>query len=86
VVLASGAVGTPAPLQHSGIGPAPLPQSLGSAPRHALPGVGENLQDHLQILVVFEVRGVRTLNTRWRARSPARPASGCSTCCGAAVP
>lgn len=63
VVLASGAVGTPALLQHSGIGPAPLLQHLGIALRHELPGVGANLQDHLQIRAVFKVRGVRTLNT-----------------------
>ncbi|WP_157271158.1 GMC family oxidoreductase [Azohydromonas aeria] len=63
VVLASGAVGTPALLQHSGIGAAPLLHALGIAPQHELPGVGENLQDHLQIRAVFKVRGVRTLNT-----------------------
>jgi choline dehydrogenase len=63
VVLCSGAVGTPALLQRSGIGPAPLLQRLGLSVQHELPGVGENLQDHLQIRAVFKVRGVRTLNT-----------------------
>ncbi|NML18644.1 GMC family oxidoreductase [Azohydromonas caseinilytica] len=63
VVLCSGAVGTPALLQRSGIGPAPLLQRLGIALQHDLPGVGENLQDHLQIRAVFKVQGVRTLNT-----------------------
>jgi choline dehydrogenase len=63
VVLCSGAIGTPALLQHSGIGPAPLLRHLGLEVRHELPGVGENLQDHLQIRAVFKVRGVRTLNT-----------------------
>jgi choline dehydrogenase len=63
LVLAAGAVHTPPLLQRSGIGPGPLLQSLGIPVRHALPGVGENLQDHLQIRAVFAVEGVRTLNT-----------------------
>ena len=63
VVLATGAVGTPQILQLSGIGPAPLLQANGIAVRHALPGVGENLQDHLQIRAVYGVEGVPTLNT-----------------------
>ncbi len=46
VVLAAGAIGTPALLMRSGIGdPAELTR-LGIATRHALPGVGQNLQDH----------------------------------------
>lgn len=63
VVLAAGAVGTPQVLQLSGIGPGPLLQSLGIPVQHELPGVGENLQDHLQIRAVFAVEGVKTLNT-----------------------
>ncbi|WP_284618349.1 GMC family oxidoreductase [Aquabacterium humicola] len=63
VVLAAGAIGTPQLLQLSGIGPEPLLRAHGLAPRVVLPGVGENLQDHLQIRAVFEVQGVRTLNT-----------------------
>ncbi|GAB4037158.1 MAG: GMC family oxidoreductase N-terminal domain-containing protein [Rubrivivax sp.] len=63
LVLAAGAVHTPVLLQRSGIGPAPLLQRLGIPVLHALPGVGENLQDHLQIRAVFAVDGVRTLNT-----------------------
>jgi len=63
VVLAAGAVGTPQILQLSGIGDPGRLQAAGVAPRHSLPGVGENLQDHLQIRAVFEVDGVRTLNT-----------------------
>ncbi|MFP5397849.1 MAG: GMC family oxidoreductase [Gammaproteobacteria bacterium] len=63
VLLAAGAVGTPALLQRSGIGAAALLRGLGIEPRHDLPGVGENLQDHLQIRAVFGVEGVRTLNT-----------------------
>jgi choline dehydrogenase len=63
VVLSTGAIGTPAVLQRSGIGPGPLLQSLGIAPKVVLPGVGGNLQDHLQIRAVYSVQGVRTLNT-----------------------
>jgi len=63
VILATGAVGTPQILQLSGIGPAVLLQQHGIEVQHALPGVGENLQDHLQIRAVFSVEGVKTLNT-----------------------
>ncbi len=62
VILCAGAVGTPQLLQLSGIGAGPLLHEHGIAPRHELPGVGENLQDHLQIRAVFEVQGVKTLN------------------------
>jgi choline dehydrogenase len=63
LVLAAGAVNTPALLQRSGIGPAAWLQAMGLPVVHDLPGVGENLQDHLQIRAVFAVDGVRTLNT-----------------------
>jgi choline dehydrogenase len=63
VVLCTGAVGTPQLLQLSGIGPGALLHGQGIAVQHELPGVGENLQDHLQIRAVFSVQGVKTLNT-----------------------
>jgi choline dehydrogenase len=63
VVLAAGAVVSPALLQRSGIGAGAALHALGVQPLHDLPGVGENLQDHLQIRAVFSVQGVRTLNT-----------------------
>jgi choline dehydrogenase len=63
VVLCTGAVGTPQLLQLSGIGPGALLQEHGIAVQHELPGVGENLQDHLQIRAVYSVQGVKTLNT-----------------------
>ena len=63
VVMAAGAVGTPQILQLSGIGAGARLHEHGIAPQHELPGVGENLQDHLQIRAVFEVQGVKTLNT-----------------------
>lgn len=66
VLLAAGAIGSPQLLQLSGLGPPELLARHGIATVHALPGVGENLQDHLQIRAVFGVQGPRglTLNTR----------------------
>jgi len=64
VVLAAGAIGTPQILQLSGVGAPALLHEQGIAPQHELPGVGDNLQDHLQIRAVFGVEGVRTLNTQ----------------------
>jgi choline dehydrogenase-like flavoprotein len=63
VILSAGSIGSPQILQLSGIGPAALLQQHGIAVVHELPGVGENLQDHLQIRAVFKVNGVKTLNT-----------------------
>ncbi len=63
LVMAAGAIGTPQVLQLSGIGPGALLQRHGISVQHDLAGVGENLQDHLQIRSVFEVQGVKTLNT-----------------------
>jgi choline dehydrogenase len=63
LVLAAGAIGSPAILQRSGVGDAARLQALGVEPVHDAPGVGANLQDHLQIRPVFKVSGVRTLNT-----------------------
>ena len=63
VVLCAGSIGSPQILQLSGIGPAALLQRHGITPALDLPGVGANLQDHLQIRAVFKVQGVQTLNT-----------------------
>ena len=63
VVLSAGAIGTPQILQLSGLGPAELLKQHGIQPVIDLPGVGANLQDHLQIRSVFKVHGVETLNT-----------------------
>jgi len=64
VVLAAGSIGSPTILQLSGIGPPDLLQRHGLEVQVPLPGVGANLQDHLQIRAVFGVEGVATLNTR----------------------
>ena len=63
VILSAGSIGSPQILQLSGIGPAALLQRHGIPVLHDLPGVGANLQDHLQIRAVFKVNGVATLNT-----------------------
>jgi choline dehydrogenase len=63
VVLSAGSIGSVQVLQLSGIGPAAVLQAAGVAPVHELPGVGENLQDHLQIRSVYKVKDARTLNT-----------------------
>ena len=63
VILSAGAVNSPQLLQLSGIGPAALLRQHGIDVVHDLPGVGANLQDHLQIRSVYKVSGVPTLNT-----------------------
>ncbi len=64
VILAAGAIGSPQLLQLSGIGPEALLREFGIPVRHGLPGVGGNLQDHLQIRTAFKVQGVKTMNER----------------------
>lgn len=66
VILAAGAIGSPLILERSGIGDFDRLHALGLPTRHALPGVGENLQDHLQLRMVFQIQGLPTLNTRAR--------------------
>ncbi|MFZ6871487.1 GMC family oxidoreductase [Undibacterium sp. Di27W] len=61
-VLAAGAIGSPQILQLSGIGDAAHLQQAGVDVAHALPGVGGNLQDHLQIRSAFKITGAKTLN------------------------
>jgi choline dehydrogenase len=62
VILAAGAINSPHLLQLAGIGPASLAQATGIPLLHELPGVGENLQDHLQLRLIYKVKGARTLN------------------------
>ena len=64
VVLAAGAIGTPSILMRSGLGPGAMRENLGIAVRRELPGVGQNLQDHL--LAAGNV---------YRARRPLPPTS-----------
>jgi choline dehydrogenase len=64
VLLSAGAVHSPALLERSGIGSPEVLQAAGLEVRQALIGVGENLQDHLQLRMAFKVQGVPTLNTQ----------------------
>lgn len=64
VILAAGAIGSPQLLQLSGIGNGSLLQEKEITLVHDLPGVGENLQDHLQIRSVYKVHNTVTLNQR----------------------
>lgn len=63
VILSAGAVNTPQILQLSGIGAGALLQKFGITPRLDAPGVGENLQDHLQLRCAWKLDGAKTLNT-----------------------
>lgn len=63
IILSSGAIGSPAILERSGIGDGARLSGLGIDVAVHRPGVGENLQDHLQLRPVYEVTGVRSLNT-----------------------
>jgi choline dehydrogenase-like flavoprotein len=60
VIVSSGAMGSPKLLLQSGIGPAAHLRSVGVEIRHDLPGVGENLQDHLDLFVIAECTGDHT--------------------------
>ena len=62
VLVCAGAIGSPKLLQLSGIGPGALLQRHGIPVQADVPGVGENLQDHLQIRAVYKISGAPTLN------------------------
>jgi choline dehydrogenase-like flavoprotein len=64
VVLSAGAIGSPAILERSGVGSGARLSGLGMDTLVELPGVGENLQDHLQLRCAWRVAGVPTLNQR----------------------
>ena len=67
VILAAGAIGSVVMLKLSGIGPADELQALGIPVTLDKPGVGENLQDHLQLRLIYKVSGVKTLNEMYRS-------------------
>lgn len=67
VILSAGAIASPKLLQLSGIGGATLLRENGIEPLQDLPGVGANLQDHLQLRPIYKVHGVRTLNEDYRS-------------------
>ncbi len=71
-ILSAGSIGSPAMLQRAGIGAPERLRAAGIEVRHALPGVGENLQDHLQLRMAFKLTNARTLNTmasKWHGKA-----------------
>ncbi len=64
VLLCAGAIGSVQILERSGIGSAAHLNTLGIPVIQDLPGVGENLQDHLQLRMIYKVSGIQTLNTK----------------------
>jgi choline dehydrogenase len=74
VILAGGTINSPQLLQLSGVGPGDLLRTYGIPVVHDLPGVGENLQDHLNSRIVYRVRRANTLNEisrNWRLQARA---------------
>ena len=67
IILAAGAIGSPQLLQLSGIGAGELLQAMDIPVQHHLPGVGENLRDHLQIRTIYKVHNTVTLNQRFHS-------------------
>lgn len=68
VILSAGAIGSPHLMQVSGIGPGEVLKSAGVDVRHDLAGVGENLQDHYQARMVYEMGARGSLNEVWHSR------------------
>ena len=66
VILSAGAIGSPHLMQVSGLGPAGLLREHQVPVAVDLPGVGENLQDHLQLRTIYRITGARTVNTLYR--------------------
>ena len=64
MVLSAGAIGSVQILERSGIGASAHLNKLGIPVVADLPGVGENLQDHLQLRMIYKVNGIKTLNTK----------------------
>lgn len=67
IVLSAGAIGSPQILELSGIGAPGVLKAAGVDVRHDLPGVGENLQDHLQIRFIYRCKFSGSLNEVWHS-------------------
>jgi choline dehydrogenase len=67
VILAAGSIGSTQVLLLSGVGPAQQLQNHGIPIVLDRPGVGNNLQDHLQLRMIYKVDGITTLNERYHA-------------------
>lgn len=61
VILSAGAIGSPTILMRSGIGPAAMLKAAGVAVAHDLPGVGQNLRDHIDGMITVRSRSTKTL-------------------------
>jgi choline dehydrogenase len=68
VILAAGSIGSAQLLELSGVGPAAELARVGIPIVLDKPGVGENLQDHLQLRLIYKIAGVKTLNQMYRSR------------------
>jgi choline dehydrogenase len=67
VILAAGAIGSPQILLLSGVGPGAALSERGIPMVLEKPGVGENLQDHLQLRLIYKVTGIKTLNETYHS-------------------
>ena len=67
VILSAGSIGSVQVLQRSGIGPGDVLKDAGVDVAHDLPGVGANLQDHLQQRAIYRVSGAKTLNETYHS-------------------
>jgi choline dehydrogenase len=67
IILAAGAIGSPHLMLLSGVGPAAQLREHGISVVLDRPGVGDNLQDHLQLRAIYKVTGARTLNTTYHS-------------------
>ncbi len=80
VILAAGAIGSPHLLELSGIGAGERLRNLGITVARESPGVGENLQDHLQLRLIYKVRNARSRSINSPRPCAARPASHSNIC------
>ena len=88
MILCGGAINTPQLLQLSGVGDEELLKGLGIDVVHHSPGVGENLQDHLEVYIQYASKQPVSIapGLRWRKPTRHRATTGCSTAAGSAPP
>jgi len=67
VILSAGSIGSPQILQLSGVGPAEWLREFGITIVADRPGIGRNLQDHLQQRAIYRVHGIKTLNETYHS-------------------
>jgi choline dehydrogenase len=75
VLVSSGAFGSPRLLQHSGVGDPSVLKRAGVDVKHALPGVGRNLQDHCDLDIVYELKAYGSMD-RFNLARPATAMAG----------